>query len=152
MQPAVPVVSGVTSPMPTPQSPMNQNSSWSAQTMQTNQNQPAASMGPNTNVHYVADMQEMLNYPTTPNEHMYFPETDSNIIWLRETDGNGQIRNPVRRLTCEEDEVPFGPEANFVTKEQHQELYNMVAGMNNMMTDMMSSIKWLKEELGGNSK
>lgn len=156
MQPAVPVVSGVTSPMPaptsSPQSSMNQNASWSAQPMPGNQNPAGTSTGPNTNVHYVEDMQEVLNYPTTPNEHMYFPEKETNIIWLRETDGNGQIRNPMRRLTCEEDEVAFGPEANFVTKEQHQELYNMVAGMNNMMSDMAESIKWLKEELGGSSK
>lgn len=106
-----------------------------------------------SNVHYVNNMEEMLNFPTGPNEHMYFPEIDGEYIWLRETDGNGNIKNPVRRLQIgKEEEIPFGPEANFVTKQQHQELYNMVASMATTMNGMADTINWLKDELGGKAQ
>ena len=94
------------------------------------------------NVIYVDDMAAMLNHPTTPNEHFYFPERNKNIIWVRETDANGQIKNPVTRLTFTVDSVPFGPEAKFVTKEEHQQLYDLVSSMN-------TTINKLMEELGG---
>ena len=140
MQPAVPVAPsvapGVSGPQNGPMVTMNSAP------------QPVAP-GNTCNVRYVANMEEMLSIPTTPNEHLYFPEADTNIIWLRETDGNGQIKNPVTRLTCQEDQVPFGPEANFVTKQQHQELYDMVAAMAGTMNGMAESINWLKNELGG---
>lgn len=140
-QPAVPVAPVTGAPL-TPTittAPMNQNNGTNVQPPQMQ-----------SNVHYVHDMEEMLNFPTGPNEHMYFPEIEGDYIWLRETDGNGNIKNPVRRLQVgKEEEIPFGPEANFVTKQQHQELYNMVASMAQTMTGMAETINWLKEELGG---
>lgn len=143
IQPAVPVAPSVTTANPpVPQMAMRSVASNPMPNQQIQQ-------GGSCNVRYVANMEEMLNIPTTPNEHLYFPESDSNVIWLRETDGNGQIKNPVTRLICQEDQVPFGPEANFVTKQQHQELYDMVAAMAGTMNGMAESINWLKNELGG---
>lgn len=124
--------------------PMQQNAPMNAQPQQPQMQ---------SNVHYVNNMEEMLNFPAGPNEHMYFPEIDGEYIWLRETDGNGNIKNPVRRMQIgKEEEIPFGPEANFVTKQQHQELYNMVAGMAQTMNGMADTINWLKEELGGKAQ
>lgn len=94
------------------------------------------------NVIYVANMEEVLKHPRTPNEHLYFPETSSNTIWVRETDGNAEIKNPLIKLTYTSEEVPFGPEANYVTKREHQELYELVASMNGTLNKLM-------QELGG---
>ena len=104
--------------------------------------QPTAQSGPQSNMHYVKDMNEVLNFPTTPNEHMYFSESDSCVMWLRETDSKGQIKNPLKRLPYTIEEVAFGPEANFVTKQEHQQLYDLVSSMN-------ESLNKLLDEWGG---
>ena len=103
---------------------------------------PNAQAGPQSNVQFVKDMNEVLNYPTTPNEHMYFSETGSCTMWLRETDSKGQIKNPLKKLPYTIEEVAFGPEANFVTKQEHQQLYDLVSSMN-------TSLNKLLEEWGG---
>lgn len=94
------------------------------------------------NVHYVSGMDDVLNYPASPNEHFYFPETENNVIWVRETDAKGQIRNPLKKLSYTMEDVAFGPEANFVTKQEHQQLYDLVSAMN-------VTINRLMDELGG---
>ncbi len=96
------------------------------------------------NVHYVANMNEVLDYPRTPNEHFYFPEQETNIIWIRETDSKGEIKNPLKRLRYEMDEVPFGPEANFVTKQEHQQLYDLVSNMSETLQELMK--EWRGQE------
>ena len=113
-----------------------------------NQQAQATSSQPKSNVIYVKGMQEVLNHPAGPNEHLYFPEKDLDpqtgmgVIWLRETDGKGEIKNPLKRLTYTMDEVAFGPEANFVTKQEFQKLYDEVSSMS-------GNISKLIEELGG---
>lgn len=101
-----------------------------------------------SNVIYVDGMQEVLNHPAGPNEHLYFPEkkfdsqTGTGVIWLRETDAKGEIKNPLKRLTYTMDEVAFGPEANFVTKQEFQKLFDVVSSMSGNVSKLM-------EELGG---
>lgn len=113
-----------------------------------NQQAQAMMSQPQSNVIYVDGMQEVLNHPAGPNEHLYFPEKSFNpqtgigVIWLRETDAKGEIKNPLKRLTYTMDEVAFGPEANFVTKQEFQKLFDVVSSMNGSVTKLM-------EELGG---
>lgn len=91
-----------------------------------------------SNVKYVHNMQEVLNDPATPNEHRWYPEIDNNVIWIRETDAKGQIKNPLMKITyADAEEVPFGPEANFVTKQEHQKLYDLVSNMNETLNKLM---------------
>ena len=56
-------------------------------------------------------------------------------------DGNGNIKNPLTRLTFTAEQVPFGPEANFVTKEEHQKLYEEVRSMHDMVETIYNSLK-----------
>ena len=111
-------------------------------TMAMNQQAQAVSSQPQTNVIYVHNMQEVLEHPAGPNEHRYFPETDSNVIWVRDTDAKGEIKNPLAKLTYTMEEVPFGPEANFVTKQEFQKLFDIVLATNGNVSKLM-------EELGG---
>lgn len=100
---------------------------------------------PQSIVRYVENMAEVLEYPAGPKEHNYFPEKNTNVIWVRDTDDKGQIKNPLRKLTYNMEEVPFGPEANFVTKQEFQQLYEMTQSNNTMLGKLL-------EELGGSSK
>lgn len=131
-------------PTLTPAAPVG---SVMANTAMNPQAQAMASQ-PQSNVIYVEGMQEVLNHPAGPNEHLYFPEkkfnsqTGTGVIWLRETDAKGEIKNPLKRLTYTMDEVAFGPEANFVTKQEFQKLFDVVSSMN-------GSVSKLMEELGG---
>ena len=139
INPATPVAPSVTGVTP----PMNRSLGGTMPIMPNQQmNVPPQVQ---TNVIYVDNMQQVLDHPRTPNEHMYFPEKTTNVIWVRETDANAEIKNPLIRLTCKKDEVTFGPEANFVTKAEHQELYNLVSSMNATLNKLM-------DELGGSSK
>lgn len=96
--------------------------------------------GPQTNVHYVDSMQAVLDWPTSPNEHFFFPEKNDNVIWVRDTDGNGQIRNPLKKLVYSVEDVAFGPEANFVTKEEYQQLYELVSDVNYKVARIFESL------------
>lgn len=111
-------------------------------TLAMSQQAQAVPSQPQSNVIYVGNMQDVLNHPTAPNEHLYFPETDSNIIWVRDTNAKGEIKNPLMKLTYTMEEVPFGPEANFVTKQEFEKLFNLVLSTNGTVNKLM-------EELGG---
>lgn len=138
MRPAVPVTPAVGNTNPLAPSTGIINGTMMGQVNNTQQSQS----GPQCNVIYVNGMQEVLDYPKSPNEHFYFPENDGNVIWVRETDSDGRVINPLRKLTYTMEEVPFGPEANFVTKQEHQQLYDLVS-------EMSKSMNRLIEELGG---
>lgn len=138
MRPAVPVAPMVGNTNPLAPATGIINGTMAGQVNNTQQNQT----GPQCNVIYVNGMQEVLDYPKSPNEHFYFPENDGNVIWVRETDSDGRVINPLRKLTYTMEEVPFGPEANFVTKQEHQQLYDLVS-------EMSKSVNRLIEELGG---
>lgn len=107
-----------------------------------NQQAQAISSQPQSNVIYVDGMQDVLNHPAGPNEHLYFPEKNLSVIWVRETDAKGQIKNPLRKLTYTSEEVAFGPEANFVTKQEFEKLFDLVQSTNGTLNKLM-------EELGG---
>lgn len=93
------------------------------------------------NMYWVDSMQAVLDQPTSPNEQLYFAEKSRPVIWVRETDGNGNIKNPLTRLAFTAEQVPFGPEANFVTKEEHQKLYDEVRSMHDMLAQIYDSLK-----------
>lgn len=99
-----------------------------------------ANTGPNCNIIWVDEMQNVLDHPAAPNEQMYFAEKSNNVIWVRETDGNGKIRNPIRKLTYVMEEVPFGPEANYVTKEEYQKLFDLVSSMSGKVENLVSQL------------
>lgn len=84
-------------------------------------------MLPQCNLIWKTNVEEVLGHPKAPNETLYFGcSGDDPVIWVRETDGNGQIKNPLHKLTYTVEEVPFGPEAQFVTKAEHQQLFDLV--------------------------
>lgn len=93
-----------------------------------------------TNVVWVHGMEEVLNHPTAPNTQLYFMEIDNPVIWMRETDGKGNIKNPIHRMKYSVEDVPFGPEANFVTKEEYQKLFDLVSGMSSQLNELAK--KW----------
>lgn len=107
-----------------------------------NQQAQAVSSQPQSNVIYVDGMQNVLEHPAGPNEHLYFPEKNDNVIWVRDTDAKGEIKNPLKKLTYTMEEVAFGPEANFVTKQEFQKLFDLVRSTNGTVNKLM-------EELGG---
>lgn len=128
-QPAVPI---------TPATTLTPQVGNSVQTAVSTQQPPIRQC----NVIYVESMQEVLDYPRSPKEHLFFPDKNENIIWVRDTDANGEIKNPLTRLEYKTSEVPFGPEANFVTKEEYQQLYDLV-------NSVYGTINKLMDELGG---
>lgn len=93
-----------------------------------------------SNAIWIESMDEVLNYPTAPSTQMYFFDRNNPIIWMRETDNNGNIKNPIHRMTFSAEEVPFGPEAHFVTKEEHQKLFDAVNELNSKIDAFMK--KW----------
>lgn len=95
---------------------------------------------PQCNIIWVDEMKNVLDHPTSPNEQMYFAEKGTNVIWVRETDGNGQVRNPLKKLVYSVEDVPFGPEANFVTKEEYQKLYDLVSNMSGKIENLVSQL------------
>lgn len=93
---------------------------------------------PQCNIIWINNMDDVLNHPTTPNSNLYFAERNDQIIWVRETDANGKIKNPLKRLSYSVEDVPFGPEANFVTKDEHQKLYSLVEDMNKKLEKLLN--------------
>lgn len=118
---------------PTPVNPVN---------LAMNQQAQAVSSQSQSNVIYVDGMQNVLEHPAGPNEHLYFPEKNANVIWVRDTDAKGEIKNPLKKLMYTMEDVPFGPEANFVTKQEFQKLFELVRSTNGTVNKLM-------EELGG---
>lgn len=100
--------------------------------------QPVQNQQPQCNIIWINNMDDVLNHPTTPNSNLYFAERNDQIIWVRETDANGKIKNPLRRLSYSVEDVPFGPEANFVTKDEHQKLYSLVEEMNKKLEKLLN--------------
>ena len=96
--------------------------------------------GPSCNIIWVDEMQNALDHPTAPNEQMYFAEKNSNVIWVRETDGNGSVKNPLRKLVYSVEDVPFGPEANYVTKDEYQKLFDLVSGIGSKVDNLVSQL------------
>ena len=111
-----------------------------------NQQAQAVSSQPQSNVIYVDKMQNVLEHPAGPNEHMYFPEKETNVIWVRDTDSKGQIKNPLTKLVYTVEEVPFGPEANFVTKQEFQKLFELVRLTNGAVNKLMDELGGSKDE------
>ena len=92
-------------------------------TQAANIGSPAA---PQCNIFWVKDLDAVLNHPTSPNEHLYFGSEEDPIIYVRETDANGQVKSPIKVLHYTIEEVPIGPEAQFVTKDEHKQLFDLV--------------------------
>lgn len=91
---------------------------------------------PQCNLIWVANKEAVLAHPTSPNETLYFGCTgDEQVMWVRETDANGNIKNPLHKLVYTAEEDPFGPEAQFVTKEEFQKLYDVVVGMSGKLDE-----------------
>ena len=99
-----------------------------------------APLQPQCNVIWIDTMDDILNHPTSPNTQLYFAEKSSPTMWMRETDGNGKIKNPLHRLSYTVEEVPFGPEANFVTKEEFARLFDVVKSQSNKLDELIK--KW----------
>ena len=98
---------------------------------------PAMSM-PQCNLIWVGSKDEVLNHPATPNETLYFGFSgDEPIMWVRETDVNGRIKNPLHKLRYSIEEDAFGPEAQFVTKEEHQKLYDLVNSVSQKLDELL---------------
>lgn len=94
---------------------------------------------PQCNLIWKDSVDAVLDHPRSPNETLYFGHTSEPIIYVRETDSNGQIKNPLHALHYTVEEVPFGQEAKFVTKAEHQQLYDLVASMNKKLEDFLNS-------------
>ncbi|MBO6254494.1 MAG: hypothetical protein J6O49_12730, partial [Bacteroidaceae bacterium] len=65
------------------------------------------------------------------------------VIYRRETDVNGNIKNPLHALHYTVEEVPFGPEAQFVTKDEHKQLYDLVEKLAGTVDGMNSKLEKL---------
>lgn len=102
-----------------------------------------AAAGPKCNLIWANDMDKVLSHPTSPNEQLYFGDENEQIIYVRETDGNGNVKNPIKALHYTVEEIPFGPEAQFVTKEEHKQLYSLVEQLANNMSSMDSKLEKL---------
>lgn len=104
-----------------------------------------AAVGPKCNVVWVENLDEVLSHPTSPNEEMYFHDKNNPIIYRRETDGNGNgnVKNPIHALHYTVEEVPFGPEAQFVTKDEHKQLYELVEKLAGNVESMNGKLEQL---------
>ena len=104
-----------------------------------------AAAGPKCNVVWVENLDEVLSHPTSPSEEMYFHDKNNPIIYRRETDANGNIKNPIHALHYTVEEVPFGPEAQFVTKDEHKQLYKLVEKLAGNVESMNGKLEKLLE-------
>ncbi len=102
-----------------------------------------AAAGPKCNIIWVESMDEVLSHPTSPNEEMYFHDKNNPVIYRRETDGKGNVKNPVHALRYSVEEVPFGPEAQFVTKDEHRQLYELVEKLAGNVESMNGKLEQL---------
>jgi len=102
-----------------------------------------AAAGPKCNIVWVNSMDEVLAHPTSPSEEMYFHDKNEPVIYRRETDANGNIKNPIHALHYTVEEVPFGPEAQFVTKDEHKQLYDLVEKLSHTVDGMNGKLEQL---------
>ena len=98
---------------------------------------------PHCNIFWVKNIDEVLAHPTSPNEHLYFGSEDDAIIYVRETDANGQIKSPVKVLHYTIEDMPIGPEAQFVTKDEHKQLYSLVEQLSHNIESMNGKLEKL---------
>lgn len=103
----------------------------------------SAAAGPKCNIVWVESMDEVLSYPTSPSEEMYFQDNNNPVIYRRETDANGNIKNPIHALHYTVEELPFGPEAQFVTKDEHKQLYDLVEKLSHTVDGMNGKLEQL---------
>ena len=104
-----------------------------------------AAAGPKCNIVWVENLDEVLSHPTSPSEEMYFHDKNNPVIYRRETDANGNIKNPIHALHYTVEEVPFGPEAQFVTKDEHKQLYELVEKLAGNVESMNGKLEKLLE-------
>lgn len=104
-----------------------------------------AAAGPKCNIVWVENLDEVLSHPASPSEEMYFHDKNNPIIYRRETDANGNIKNPIHALHYTVEEVPFGPEAQFVTKDEHKQLYELVEKLAGNVESMNGKLEKLLE-------
>lgn len=97
-----------------------------------------AMQGPKCNAIWVESFDEMLEHPTSPAEQLYFYSKAEPTIYVRETDTNGKVKNPIKVLHYTVEERAFGPEANFVTKDEHKQLYDLVLQMNDKLEKLLN--------------
>ena len=104
-----------------------------------------AAAGPKCNIVWIENVDEVLAHPTSPNEELYFHDKNNPVIYRRETDANGNVKNPIHALHYTVEEVPFGPEAQFVTKDEHQKLYDLVEKLYSTVGGMNDKLEKLLE-------
>ena len=140
-----PIIGTSTGTFPRPVLPTPAPSSGLSSTVQNPATSPVlnAAAGPKCNIVWVNSMDEVLAYPTSPSEEMYFHDKNEPVIYRRETDANGNVKNPVHALRYTVEEVPFGPEAQFVTKDEHKQLYDLVAKLSNTVDGMNGKLEQL---------
>lgn len=102
-----------------------------------------ASAAPQCNIFWVKDFDAVMQHPTSPNEHLYFGSEDEPLIFVRETDANGQIKSPIKVLHYTIEEVPIGPEAQFVTKDEHKQLFDLVEKLSTSVSSMDQKLEKL---------
>lgn len=125
--------------LPTP-SPIGGTVSNTNPLQQSTVTAPAA---PQCNLYWVKDFDALMNHPTSPNEQLYFGDENEQLLYVRETDGNGQIKSPIRVLHYTIEEIPIGPEAQFVTKEEHKQLYGLVEKLSGSVDAMNEKLEKL---------
>ena len=140
-----PIMPGVTQAYTNPVIPAPAVSPQSTQMNNAGQINPIleAAAGPKCNIEWVDGLEQVLNHPTSPNEEMYFQDKNEPIIYRRETDGNGNIKNPIHILRFTVEEMPFGPEAQFVTKDEHRQLYELVEKLAGNIESMNGKLEQL---------
>lgn len=107
------------------------------------QSNTTASANPQCNLYWVKDFDALMNYPTAPNEHLYFGDENEQVLYVRETDSNGQIKSPIKVLHYTIEEMPIGPEAQFVTKDEHRQLYGLVEKLSGSVEAMNDKLEKL---------
>lgn len=98
---------------------------------------------PQCNLLWVKDLDALMAHPTASNEHLYFGNENEQIIYVRETDSNGQIKSPIKALHYTIEEIPIGPEAQFVTKDEHKQLYSLVEKLSGNVESMNQKLEQL---------
>lgn len=98
---------------------------------------------PQCNLFWVKNFEALMKHPTAPNEQLYFGNEEESILYVRETDANGQIKSPIKVLHYTIEEIPIGPEAQFVTKDEHKQLYSLVEKLSGNVDSMNQKLEKL---------
>lgn len=95
------------------------------------------------NLFWVKSIDDVMSHPTSPKEHLYFGSEEEQVIYVRETDSNGQIKSPIKILHYTIEDYPIGPEAQFVTKDEHKQLYSLVEKLSGNVESMNQKLEQL---------